>query len=81
MSETAWFKNKGHTLTSEFRAVDRDHSGRISSEEFRGWCAGKGFSMNAEEATVLMSFFDTDGGGQIDISEFIQSIEKYSLGS
>lgn len=80
MSETEWYKNKGHQLTAQFREVDQDKNNRISKEEFRDWCTNKGFNVSAEEAQLLLETFDTDGDGQINVVEFMKSIEKFALG-
>lgn len=61
------------TIASWFRAVDQDNSGQVNAAELRLALQNGNWSQFSEEACSLMiSMFDKNHTGTIDVQEFIQ---------
>jgi len=59
-------------LTKMFREFDKDGSGTIDKEELNGALTALGLRFNADEIQGVMDYLDSDGGGDIDLQEFIE---------
>lgn len=59
-------------LTKMFREFDTDHSGTIDKEELDHALINLGLRLNGDELQGVMDYLDTDGGGDIDLEEFIE---------
>ena len=59
-------------LEAEFRRVDADGSGKIGSDEMRGYIVSVvgPFGLDESALTEMMQAADADGDGEIDIDEF-----------
>ena len=66
-------------LTKMFIEFDADNSGTIDKEELDQALINLGLRLNAEELQGVMDYLDTDGGGDIDLEEFIEhfKIERH----
>ncbi|CAF3916764.1 unnamed protein product [Adineta steineri] len=66
---------KQSDLIEIFSAIDRDHSGRITFEEFRHTIKSLKLGIkNDEDIKHLFQQFDTTNNGQIDLDEFIKQL-------
>ncbi|CAF4780130.1 unnamed protein product, partial [Rotaria sp. Silwood2] len=58
-----------------FSVIDRDHSGRITFEEFRAAIKTLKVEIKSdEEIKQLFRQFDTTNNGQIDLNEFLHHL-------
>jgi Ca2+-binding EF-hand superfamily protein len=57
-------------LSQWFNAVDKDHSGSISSYELRNALSQSGLPFDEDVARKMVRMFDRDGNGTIDFNEF-----------
>ncbi|CAF2505285.1 unnamed protein product [Rotaria sp. Silwood2] len=66
---------KQSDLIEIFSAIDQDHSGRITFEEFRAAIKALRLGINNDdEIKQLFHQFDLTKNGQIDLSEFLQQL-------
>ncbi|CAF1029977.1 unnamed protein product [Rotaria sordida] len=66
---------KQSDLIDIFSVIDRDHSGRITFEEFRAAIKSLQLGIkNDQEIKNLFRQFDTTNNGQIDLNEFLQQV-------
>ena len=63
-------------LTKMFIEYDRDNSGTIDAQELNAALTDLGLRLTPEEIGAIMSRLDTDGGGDIDLEEFIEHFKK-----
>ena len=70
-----------------FQSVDSDESGYVSRDEFRSllgdWkvtalLSKLGLDVQRQQEDSLFNLFDFDGGGYIDLEEFVLSLESLS---
>jgi Ca2+-binding EF-hand superfamily protein len=59
-----------------FAAWDLNHDGRVSKKEFRKAFEELGLAGHAEDVNALFGFFDTDGGGSIDVHELDRNLRR-----
>ncbi|CAF1615039.1 unnamed protein product [Adineta ricciae] len=66
---------KQSDLIEIFSAIDQDHSGRITFEEFRQTIKSLKLGINNDEdIKTLFHQFDTTNNGQIDLDEFLKQL-------
>lgn len=66
---------KQSDLIEIFTAIDRDHSGRITFEEFRATIKSLKLGIkNNDDIKDLFQQFDTTNNGQIDLDEFLKQL-------
>lgn len=54
-----------------FNQVDKDHSGKINAQELKtALVTGKGQNFSDQACTLMISMFDLDKSGTIDVGEF-----------
>ena len=58
-------------LTKVFRDYDTDSSGSIDRDELSAGLRGLGLRLSQDEVDGVMAYLDTDGGGDIDLREFL----------
>merc|ERR1712086_1220315 len=59
--------------TETFRMFDRDGSGAIDAEEFRGVFEVMGMKIRDEELGYMMEELDKNGDGAIDLEEYVKN--------
>lgn len=59
-----------------FLEADRDHSGKIDKWELQHVLDSIGFEIEPERLQDIMSVFDIDGGGEIDLQEFLSLLKS-----
>ena len=59
-------------LTQLFRDYDKDGSGSIDRDELSAGLRALGLRLSREEVDGVMAYLDTDGGGDVDLEEFIE---------
>jgi hypothetical protein len=59
-----------------FCEYDKDHSGSIDKQELSSALTALGLRLNRPELDAIMAHLDTDGGGDIDLSEFIANFKQ-----
>merc|ERR1711865_63933 len=62
--------------TETFRMFDRDGSGAIDAEEFRGVFEVMGMKIRDEELGYMMEELDKNGDGAIDLEEFLSAMRS-----
>jgi Ca2+-binding EF-hand superfamily protein len=68
-------------LRDSFRSVDRDHSGKISLEEFRDTVNSLQLDISEQEVITIMRHFDKDSDGSIDYAEFCDMVAPTKINS
>ena len=63
-------------LTKMFVEYDTDNNGTIDAEELNNALMDLGLRLSQEEIQGIMDRLDTDGGGDIDLGEFIEHFKK-----
>lgn len=63
-------------LTKIFRDYDKDGSGSIDRDELNAGLRSLGLRLSREEVDGVMEFLDTDGGGDIDLEEFLTHFKE-----
>ena len=63
-------------LTKMFVEYDTDNSGTIDADELNAALTALGLRLSAEEIDGIMRRLDSDGGGDIDLQEFIDHFKK-----
>ena len=58
-------------LTKIFRDYDTDSSGSIDRDELSAGLRSLGLRLSQDEVDGVMAYLDTDGGGDIDLQEFL----------
>lgn len=61
-----------------FRRMDDDHSHSLNFEEFFKGVKDTGLKVNKEEAEEMFKKFDMDGGGTVNIDEFLIAVRVNS---
>jgi hypothetical protein len=69
-------KQMGGTIISAFEALDRDGSGRVSTEEFSQAILRLGMGLTPKQLQQLIDALDTDGDGSISLREFVSFIKE-----
>jgi len=67
-------EHKKEALRKAFIYLDKDKSGYLDPEEFKGLMTSKGEAMDASAVDAMMKDFhaaDTDGDGKLSIEEFV----------
>ncbi len=83
LTEEAIYRHKD-TLESIFRAIDKDHSGYITKDEFRDCCKliqqHDSQSMMLNEASIdeIADTLDINKDGLINLNEFLESFRLVS---
>ena len=73
---------RAHMQKSQFRQLDvfhrmdADGSGELDEEELAAALAEMGLKITEAEVQLLMGAIDTDGGGTVDIDEFLTFLKK-----
>lgn len=63
-------------LTEAFKFVDTDDGGEIDANELKFAARALGFEPNPEELKAMLDAIDEDGGGTVDLGEFIRKITE-----
>ncbi|MEW5319028.1 MAG: hypothetical protein WDW38_010204 [Sanguina aurantia] len=61
-------------MTQAFAFIDRDRSGSLGKTEVEDAFAALGVYVTADVMERMMQFFDKDGNGTIDYSEFLNTL-------
>lgn len=69
-------KQMGGTIVSAFEALDRDGSGRVSSEEFSQAMLRLGMGLTSKQLGHLFCALDADGDGSVSLREFVSLIAE-----
>ena len=77
LADKLWDRRMNKTAT--FRFIDEDKDRFISPSEMKSLCAKYGWNVNPNQLKVLFRYFDTDNSGEIEISEFFDSLHKFKL--
>ncbi|KAF0728468.1 hypothetical protein AaE_009443 [Aphanomyces astaci] len=67
------------TLESLFDELDKDHSGAIDSIELENGMLSMGIEPEVGEAARLISRFDIDGTGTIEMNEFMELMASFNV--
>lgn len=67
---------KEERLYEAFKALDKDNSGKISSEEVRSIMQG---DIDDQKLKELIKIYDTNNDGEIDYNEFIMMMSKTEI--
>jgi Ca2+-binding EF-hand superfamily protein/RNA polymerase subunit RPABC4/transcription elongation factor Spt4 len=77
----ALMDDQGVSVTRFFNNLDKNADGKLSYEELNSAIQNElQGSLTEEEITELMEHLDEDGDGEIDLIEFIQSLEEHEEG-
>jgi len=76
--DSLWDKSFSRTQT--FRNIDKDKTAKIDIDEFAEVCAQLGWKLNDQQKREVFEKFDTDGSGEITMTEFFRSLEKLKFG-
>ena len=77
----ALMDDQGVSVTRFFNNLDKNADGKLSYEELNLAIQNElQGSLTEEEITELMEHLDEDGDGEIDLIEFIQSLEEHEEG-
>ena len=63
-------------LTEAFKFVDTDDGGEIDANELKFAARALGFEPNPKELKAMLDAIDEDGGGTVDLGEFIGKITE-----
>ena len=73
------FGARGADLRQTFGRLDKDDSGALTEEEFKG-CPG-GIGLDAQLSAILFNLFDKNKDGQVSLQEFLGAISLMVHGS
>uniref|UniRef100_A0A3B1KDT8 Microtubule actin crosslinking factor 1b n=1 Tax=Astyanax mexicanus TaxID=7994 RepID=A0A3B1KDT8_ASTMX len=68
-----WISHLKSRILDVFRAIDRDHDGRITQKEFVDSVLAS-FPTNSLEMTAVANIFDVNSDGYIDYYEFVSAL-------
>ena len=63
-------------LTEAFQFVDTDDGGEIDANELKFAARALGFEPNPKELKAMLDAIDEDGGGTVDLGEFVSKITE-----
>ena len=66
------FKSHKVDLRDAFAAFDVDGDGVVTVEEFRSGLSAMNMPLSMDQADQLMTYFDKDNSGEIDVAEFVK---------
>uniref|UniRef100_A0A8B9L227 Microtubule actin crosslinking factor 1b n=1 Tax=Astyanax mexicanus TaxID=7994 RepID=A0A8B9L227_ASTMX len=69
-----WISHLKSRILDVFRAIDRDHDGRITQKEFVDSVLASKFPTNSLEMTAVANIFDVNSDGYIDYYEFVSAL-------
>eukprot|EP00041_Stephanoeca_diplocostata_P003819 m.38466 g.38466 ORF g.38466 m.38466 type:complete len:771 (-) comp14627_c0_seq6:260-2572(-) len=69
------FGNVINNVSDLFRAIDQDHSGQLSKLEMREALRRMDCGLTLSQEDALIALMDTDGNGEIDLTEFKAFLE------
>jgi len=77
LADSLW--DKSFSKTQTFRDIDKDKTAKIDIDEFGEMCALLGWKLNDQQKLQVFEKFDTDGSGEITMTEFFRSLEKFKF--
>jgi hypothetical protein len=69
------FGKRLNSAKSMFKAIDKDHSGSASAEEFSAALQRLDYGLDDWQLNALLGELDTNGDGRISCKEFVDALE------
>jgi len=75
--QRALFTKELPDLQATFRSADTNRDGELDGREFQAGLQELGVDLTTAQVEEMMSAFDLDGNGRLDINEFLEAIRAY----